>query len=71
MSHVTLARLIERDDFQKRLNEGRPIAVHELTYPICQAYDSVILESDVEVGGRNFISFLRIKVPSYFRSPTT
>lgn len=51
MSHVTLARLIERDDFQKRLNEGRPIAVHELTYPICQAYDSVYLESDVEVGG--------------------
>ncbi|MBQ7257887.1 MAG: tyrosine--tRNA ligase [Abditibacteriota bacterium] len=51
MSHVTLARLIERDDFQKRLNEGRPIAVHELTYPICQAYDSVVLESDVEVGG--------------------
>jgi len=51
MSNVTLARLLERDDFQKRLNENRPIAVHELTYPICQAYDSVYLESDVEVGG--------------------
>lgn len=51
MSHVTLARLLERDDFQKRLNENRPIAAHELTYPICQAYDSVYLESDVEVGG--------------------
>ena len=51
MSHVTLARLIERDDFQKRLAENRPLAVHELTYPICQAYDSVYLESDVEVGG--------------------
>lgn len=51
MSHVTLARLLERDDFQKRLAENRPIAAHELTYPICQAYDSVYLESDVEVGG--------------------
>ena len=51
MSHVTLARLIERDDFQNRLQENRPLAVHELTYPICQAYDSVYLESDVEVGG--------------------
>jgi len=51
MSNVTLARLLERDDFQKRLTENRPISAHELTYPICQAYDSVHLESDVEVGG--------------------
>ncbi|MBR4750003.1 MAG: tyrosine--tRNA ligase [Abditibacteriota bacterium] len=51
MSHVTMARLLERDDFQKRLSENRPIAAHEITYPICQAYDSVVLEADVEVGG--------------------
>ncbi len=51
MSHVTMARLLERDDFQKRLSENRPIAAHEITYPICQAYDSVVLEADIEVGG--------------------
>ncbi len=51
MSHVTMARLLERDDFQKRLSENRPIAAHEITYPICQAYDSVVLDADVEVGG--------------------
>lgn len=48
---VTVARIIERDDFSSRLQEGRPIGVHEMMYPICQAYDSVVLEDDVEVGG--------------------
>ncbi len=48
---VTVARVLERDDFASRLAEGRPISMHELLYPICQAYDSVVLESDVEVGG--------------------
>lgn len=48
---VTVARILERDDFETRLSEGRPISMHELLYPICQAYDSVVLESDVEVGG--------------------
>ncbi len=48
---VTVARIIERDDFASRLEEGRPIGVHEMMYPICQAYDSVVLEADVEVGG--------------------
>ena len=47
---VTVARIIERDDFASRLSEGRPIGVHEMMYPICQAYDSVVLEDDVEVG---------------------
>ena len=48
---ATVARILERDDFATRLAENRPISLHELMYPICQAYDSVVLESDVEVGG--------------------
>ncbi len=47
----TVARLLERDDFSKRYAEGRPISVHELLYPLTQAYDSVALEADVELGG--------------------
>ncbi|MGH9862378.1 MAG: tyrosine--tRNA ligase, partial [Candidatus Acidiferrales bacterium] len=50
-SHYTLARLIERDDFQTRLEANQPIALHELLYPMLQAYDSVALEADVELGG--------------------
>jgi tyrosyl-tRNA synthetase len=50
-SHITVARMLERDDFTKRLNAGTPISVHELLYPIAQAYDSVALEADVELGG--------------------
>ena len=48
---TTLARIIEREDFQKRLNENQPIGFHELFYPLLQAYDSVVLDSDVELGG--------------------
>jgi tyrosyl-tRNA synthetase len=47
----TVARLLERDDFTKRLKEGLPISVHELLYPFMQAYDSVALRADVELGG--------------------
>ncbi len=47
----TVARLLERDDFAKRFKEGKPIAVHELLYPLCQGYDSVALDADVELGG--------------------
>jgi tyrosyl-tRNA synthetase len=50
-SHGTVARLLERDDFSKRYSAGEPIAVHEFLYPFVQAYDSVALESDVELGG--------------------
>lgn len=50
-SQVTLARLIERDDFAKRLHENKPIAFHEMLYPLCQGYDSVALHADVELGG--------------------
>ncbi|HEX8650541.1 MAG TPA: tyrosine--tRNA ligase [Pyrinomonadaceae bacterium] len=50
-SHVTVKQILERDDFAKRLNEERPIALHELLYPLTQAYDSVALRADVELGG--------------------
>jgi tyrosyl-tRNA synthetase len=50
-SHVTVKQILERDDFSKRLAEERPIALHELMYPLTQAYDSVALEADVELGG--------------------
>lgn len=50
-SHVTVKQILERDDFEKRLSEERPIALHELLYPLVQGYDSVALEADVELGG--------------------
>lgn len=50
-SHVTVKQILERDDFAKRLNEERPVALHELLYPLTQAYDSVALDADVELGG--------------------
>ena len=50
-SHYTVARMLERDDFAKRMKEQRPISMHELLYPLSQAYDSVALEADVELGG--------------------
>ncbi len=50
-SKYTVARLLERDDFSKRFKEGIPISLHELLYPLSQAFDSVALECDVEMGG--------------------
>ncbi len=50
-SRHTLARMLERDDFQKRYSTGKSIAIHELLYPLVQGYDSVALEADVELGG--------------------
>ena len=50
-SHYTVARLLERDDFAKRYAAGEPVAVHEFLYPFAQAYDSVALRADVELGG--------------------
>ncbi|MGL4609008.1 MAG: tyrosine--tRNA ligase [Trueperaceae bacterium] len=47
----TVARMLERDDFKKRYGEGTPISMHELLYPLAQAYDSVAIQSDVELGG--------------------
>jgi tyrosyl-tRNA synthetase len=51
LAQTTVARLLERDDFQKRLAAGRPIAALELLYPLLQGYDSVAVEADVELGG--------------------
>ncbi len=50
-SKYTLARLLERDDFTKRFREGIPILMHEMLYSLSQAYDSVMLQCDVEMGG--------------------
>lgn len=50
-SRYTVARLLERDDFAKRYAAKEPIAVHELLYPFAQAYDSVVLRADIELGG--------------------
>ena len=50
-ARTTVKQILERDDFQKRLAEERPIALHELLYPLTQAYDSVALRADVELGG--------------------
>jgi tyrosyl-tRNA synthetase len=50
-SRVTVKQILERDDFQKRLAEERPVALHELLYPLTQGYDSVALRADVELGG--------------------
>jgi len=50
-SQLTVARMLERDDFKKRFESGRPISIHEFLYPLIQGYDSVALEADVEIGG--------------------
>jgi len=50
-SRYTVARLLERDDFSKRMKNREPIAVHELLYPLMQGYDSVAMKADVELGG--------------------
>jgi len=51
MSGFTLARMIERDTFAKRLAEGIPVSMHETLYPLLQAYDSVAVQADIELGG--------------------
>lgn len=50
-SSHTVARMLERDDFEKRFREQRPISIHEFIYPLCQGYDSVAIRADVEMGG--------------------
>ena len=50
-SKYTVARMIERDDFEKRFKAGEPISIHEFLYPLAQAMDSVAIKSDVELGG--------------------
>ena len=50
-SHFTVSQMLERDEFHKRFQEEKPIALHELLYPLSQGYDSVALKADVELGG--------------------
>ncbi len=50
-SKYTVARILERDDFEKRLANNQPLGMHEILYPLCQGYDSVAIQSDVELGG--------------------
>lgn len=50
-SRMTLARMLERDDFSKRFKEQAPISLHELFYPLMQGYDSVAVKADIEIGG--------------------
>ena len=51
LSKFTVARILERDDFHNRYTNNQPIAVHEFLYPVMQAYDSVVIKADVELGG--------------------
>lgn len=50
-SELTVARMLEREDFRNRFDTGRPISIHEFLYPLIQGYDSVAMEADVELGG--------------------
>ena len=50
-AHITVAQMLQRDDFASRYSAGRPISLHEFLYPIAQAYDSVALQADIELGG--------------------
>ncbi len=47
----TVAGMLERNDYRQRYNDGQPVGVHEFLYPLAQAYDSVVLETDIEIGG--------------------
>ena len=72
-SHANVARMLEREDFKKRYTEQQSISVHEFLYPLLQAYDSVVLKADVEMGGRdqrfNTASRPRIDARLRARSP--
>ena len=69
---TTLARLIERDDFARRLEEKKSIGFHELLYPLLQGYDSVVLDADVELGGTDQtfnLLFARFLQEQYHKTP--
>jgi tyrosyl-tRNA synthetase len=71
-SRYTVARMLERDDFKKRYTENRPISVHEFLYPLAQAYDSVALKADVELGSSDQLFNLlvgRAIMPDYGLPP--
>jgi tyrosyl-tRNA synthetase len=59
-SKITVARMLERDDFTKRYNSGIPISIHEFIYPLMQGYDSIMVKSDIEIGGTDQIFSLLV-----------
>jgi len=70
-SMYTVARMLERDDFNKRYTTGRPIAIHEFLYPLIQGYDSVAMQADVELGGtdQKFNLLMGREVQKQFAQP--
>ena len=52
-SHMTVAQVLQREDFKNRFEDGQPISLHELLYPLAQAYDSVAIHADIEMGGQD------------------
>lgn len=71
-ARYTVARMLERRDFRERLDAGTPISVHELLYPLAQAYDSVALKADVELGGTDQLFNLNVGrdiMPEYGLEP--
>ena len=67
----TVARMLERDDFSKRFDNNQPIAIHEFLYPLMQGYDSVVLKSDLEIGGtdQKFNLLMGRELQKHFRQP--
>ena len=59
-AHYSVAQMLERRDFKKRYDKGQPIAIHEFLYPLAQAYDSICLEADVEMGGTDQLFNLNV-----------
>jgi tyrosyl-tRNA synthetase len=71
-ARYNVARMLERNDFKKRYNAGQTISIHEFLYPLAQAYDSVFLEADVELGGTDQLFNLNVGrdiMPSYDLEP--
>lgn len=72
LGHTTVARLLERDDFQRRMAAGQPVSALELLYPLLQGYDSVAVEADIELGGTDQkfnLLFARDVQAAYRREP--
>ena len=71
-ARYNVARMLERRDFRKRFESGQPIGVHEFLYPLAQAYDSVALQADVELGGTDQLFNLNVGrdiMPAYGLEP--
>ena len=68
----TVARMLERDDFDKRYSANQPISIHEFLYPLVQGYDSVALKADIELGGtdQKFNLLMGREIQKYFRMET-